>query len=709
MEDYNTGKMQATGYAAEVDNGWNQLYISYDYTESEDGPIVEIPMNMVATDWSGEVELCFVEDEEGYLTHAFGIEDATYACLGWISFRYGTGEEEEEPETYSITVDPDLVGGTITVVNEDEEPIAEAAEGDFVFVTITPAEGYKGNSYTINGELANDVIFQMPAEDVVLSATFEPVETEPEPSDPTDPTAPVEGYTFATSADVTADNGGTATVRVKITGHSDESINTYNAYDITLTFDSDKLEYVSYAGAVLSDGGEIKVEDNTIRIVGCGADKAFGTEIVALTFKTKAEGAAAVTVSKAQVSDKEEAVTKDIPEANAMHSQDDTQKDETPDESVIIVPYTVTKPDFVSGSDIALPGEAYTFSFADTDNYTYSDLTVLVGGAEADYTEENGVYTIENVTGAIVITATQTANSYDVDKPENVSGPDQATYGEDYIFTVTPDEGYDVDSVTVTVDGETVSVSVNEDGAYVIPGNAITGEITITVEQTAVEANTTTVTFSGITEDEIEGSLTQTAEVGKDFAFTLLKNEDYTYTVKVGDTELFAENGVYTIPAALMTEEDVIVNITKTKIKNLTLEVTDYFNLDGQTMFLITAKWDDNVLAYNDQTMYWSEEYDAYCWLVVSNGTKDDILAAAEDAIDETANSAVSIAYDRDVNRTGKVDVNDAQLVYDMYNASYMDFTSELPMRKFLEADLNGSKNLDTQDVAFIINSVIGK
>lgn len=44
-----------------------------------------------------------------------------------------------------------------------------------------------------------------------------------------------------------------------------------------------------------------------------------------------------------------------------------------------------------------------------------------------------------------------------------------------------------------------------------------------------------------------------------------------------------------------------------------------------------------------------------------------------------------------------------------MYNASYMDFTSELPMRKFLEADLNGSKNLDTQDVAFIINSVIGK
>ena len=115
MEDYNTGKMQATGYAAEVDNGWNQLYISYDYTESEDGPIVEIPMNMVATDWSGEVELCFVEDEEGYLTHAFGIEDATYACLGWISFRYGTGEEEEEPETYSITVDPDLVGGTITV------------------------------------------------------------------------------------------------------------------------------------------------------------------------------------------------------------------------------------------------------------------------------------------------------------------------------------------------------------------------------------------------------------------------------------------------------------------------------------------------------------------------------------------------------------------------------------------------------------------
>ena len=341
MEDYNTGAMQATGYAAEVGNGWNPLYISYNYEDTADGPKVEIPMNMVATDWSGEVELCFVEDEDGYLSHAFGIEDSNYACLGLISFRYGEAGGEETPETYSITIDESMVGGTLTATDENGEPITEAAAGDVVYVTITPASGYAGTSYTINGVLANDLLFQMPAEDVVLSATFTAVHTctyEKEVVDAkylkteatcqsgavyyksctcggdvvksdTTPTfvsgepvghsyvdgackwcgeaEPVlaPGYRFATSADVTAENGGTAVVHVKITGHSDETVSSYNAYDVTLTFDDTKLEYVGYDGAVKSDNGSVTVNGNTIRIVGCGANKDFGTEIAALTIQ----------------------------------------------------------------------------------------------------------------------------------------------------------------------------------------------------------------------------------------------------------------------------------------------------------------------------------------------------------------------------------------------------------------------------------------
>lgn len=537
------------------------------------------------------------------------------------------------------------------------------------------------------------------------------------------------GYRFATSADVTAENGGTAVVHVNITGHSDENVTGYNAYDVTLTFDSDKLELATdengnyiYSGAVKTDGGSVTVSGNTIRIVGCGAAKEFGTEIVALTFKTKAEGAADVTVTKVQVSDKEESVKENAPEATPKHDEDDTTADETPDVSVVIVPYSVTKPDFVSGNDKILHGETYTFSYTDTTNYTYSDLTVTVGGVPVTPTEANGVYTIENVTGAIVITATQTPNSYDVTKPENVTGPDKATYGEDYIFTVTPsEEDMAIEDVKVTdAEGNEIPYTINENGEYVIEGTDITGAFTITVTE---KEKMTTVTFSGIEETEIEGGLTQTAEIGKDFTFKLIKEEGYDYTVKVGETELTESEeteGQYTIPAELVVKGGVAVTIEKVDNTKPVVDVAEYISLDGKVMFLVTAKWGDRVLAYGEDTMYWSDKYTvtgeeeagAYCWLVLSTdemNTIELVKAAAEAAIVEAVEGATATAvkYNYDVNGTTKVDVNDAQLAYDMYNASYMEFSENLPMLKFLEADMETDGKLDTKDVAAIISYIV--
>ena len=530
------------------------------------------------------------------------------------------------------------------------------------------------------------------------------------------------GYQFATSADVTAENGGNATVSVKVTGHSDENVTGYNAYDVTLTFDNTKLEYVGYDGAVKADNGSVTVSGNTVRIVGCGADKDFGTEIVALTFKTKAEGAANVTISKVQVSDKEESVKENAPEATPKHDEDDTTADETPDVSVVIVPYSVTKPDFVSGNDKILHGETYTFSYTDTTNYTYSDLTVTVGGVPVTPTEANGVYTIENVTGAIVITATQTPNSYDVTKPENVTGPDKATYGDDYIFTVTPsEEDMAIEDVKVTdAEGNEIPYTINENGEYVIEGTDITGAFTITVTE---KEKMTTVTFSGIEETEIEGGLTQTAEIGKDFTFQLIKEEGYDYTVKVGETELTESEeteGQYTIPAELVVKGGVAVTIEKVDNTKPVVGAAEYISLDGKVMFLVTAKWGDRVLAYGEDTMYWSDKYTvtgeeeagAYCWLVLSTdemNTIELVKAAAEAAIVEAVEGATATAvkYNYDVNGTTKVDVNDAQLAYDMYNASYMEFSENLPMLKFLEADMETDGKLDTKDVAAIISYIV--
>ena len=784
MEDYTTGEMQATAYAYDVDNNWNKLFISYDYEESEDGPVVEIPMYMVASDWSGEVELCFVEDEDGYLTHAFGIEDASYACLGIISFRYGTAPEggEEEP-TYRINFD-NIVGGEVYACDADGNEITEAKAGDEVYLDYEAEEGYTMLTigYIYNGTFyhCENGVFNMPAGDITIFATFKAptynvtvnstqngtvvadkaaaaagekitltvtpaadykldtltvmlgnTEIEVVNNEFTMPAGAVtvsatfkkviKGYTFATSADVSSENGGTATVHVKITGHSDPNVTTYNAYDLTLTYDNTKLEFVGGVGA--DEGDQIKIQkkgDNQIHIVGVGDAKTFNVEVATLTFKTIAEGNATVTIDKVQVSNKDEAVNENIPEATPKHDEADTDADETPDASVVVVPYSVTKPDFISGNDKILHGEDYTFSYTDTTNYTYSDLTVTVGGEEVAPSLENGIYTIENVTGTVVITATQTAKSYDVTKPENVTGPDKATYGTDYVFTATPSsEDMAIDTVTVKyADGSEVPYTL-VNGEYVIAGTDITGAFTITVTE---KEKMTTITFEGIEADEIDGgNLTVAAEIGKAFSFKLIKKEGFDYIVKVGETELTETEGQYTIPADQVVKGGVIVEIEKVDNTTATVDVTEYINLDGKTMFLVTAKWGEKVLAYGEgNTMYWSDKYTvtgeeeagAYCWLVVSTEemkTIDQVKAAAETAIVEAAEgaTATAIKYNYDINGTTKVDVNDAQLAYDMYNASYMDFNEDLPMLKFLEADVKTDSKLDTQDVAAIINYII--
>ena len=55
------------------------------------------------------------------------------------------------------------------------------------------------------------------------------------------------------------------------------------------------------------------------------------------------------------------------------------------------------------------------------------------------------------------------------------------------------------------------------------------------------------------------------------------------------------------------------------------------------------------------------------------------------------------------------MDINDAQLTYDMYQAKmYEDFTN-VSMDKFLEADVNADKTVNTEDAAAIVAVVLGK
>ena len=215
----------------------------------------------------------------------------------------------------------------------------------------------------------------------------------------------------------------------------------------------------------------------------------------------------------------------------------------------------------------------------------------------------------------------------------------------------------------------------------------------------------------------------------KPFQFRLNKSEGFEYTVKENGTKLQADkDGNYTIPASRMT--GTALTVTVEKKGELTIVAKEYLKLknseneNGKTMWLITATGAVNAgktLAYDTNTMYWSAKYNegkgAYAYLVIydneiedQNGqkqavTKELVESKAKEKIQESSSTKVTIAYDGDVNGTTKLDINDAQLVYNMYNAMYEDFDT-VYVKKFLEADMNGDGTVNVSDAAAVVEAL---
>lgn len=330
---------------------------------------------------------------------------------------------------------------------------------------------------------------------------------------------------------------------------------------------------------------------------------------------------------------------------------------------------------------------------------------VAEGTATITATTADGSFT---ASCTVTVTAAATAEGYTVSMKDS-----SVTAAKD---TVTASSGKVIESVTATVNGTPVTLTTSG-GQYVIPGKSITGAVVILVtEKDSGSTETTTnitIEGEGVDSSEVEGGLNQTATVGSPFTFRLNKQSRYSYTVKVGGIEVAPNaDGSYTIPGTMITAGGVTITIEKTLTPVAEVTVTNYIQLDSKVMWLITAKAEDKVLAYGEEgTMFWSDQYKAYCWLVISAESEDAVKTAAQAAITEATESAdaTTVAYDKDVNQTNAVDINDAQLTYDMYQAkAYEDFTN-VTMDKFLEADVNGDKTVNTEDAAAIVAVVLGK
>jgi len=591
-------------------------------------------------------------------------------------------------DTVAVTLPENPVGYTI----ETEDNTTLAPGSTFTFA-VEVAEGYEGTPVVkAGGETLT------PNEDGTYTITV----TADITIEVSGITRYFEGYAVKMSEDKTITAGEKAKVTIPVLA---ETALTYNAYDLTVTYDAAIVNFDTCVAANGEDEMTLEAESGSIRIMGYGPDKTVGQSPVTLTFTGKAVGAANVEIETARVDIGEHAISGDAPEATVA------------DDGIAVIAvsgYTVTLGNGLrADTTVAQNGVDYIFYPTDADNYTY-EVTATIG--EETFTvgvNEDGSYTIpgDRITGNIVLTAVMTAKEYDVVFiGEDVSGENKATYNTPYTFRLDKKDGYTY-SVSVKINNVAYNGSVdNQDGTYTIPGTDITGPITVTVTKTQLAENTVNVYKPGYVIGE------DTATKGEDYTFIVPEEEGYIYgdvIVTVNGNDISGsivrnEDGSYTIPGTLITGT-VVIEVTR--ITGLTVDVVSYITLDeGQVMYLVTADLGSSTASfgakYDGQRMYWSKQYNAYAWLLVSTDSLENVKAMAEQKVAVTAGTeGEAIVYTGDVNGTTVIDINDAQLTYDMYNAKYTDFT-EVSVLKFLCADVNGSKTVNVEDAAAVVAAI---
>lgn len=513
--------------------------------------------------------------------------------------------------------------------------------------------------------------------------------------------------------------GGTASaevnkpVSVALFMHQEPGDLTYNTFFFQFSYDAEKLTFTSVTIGNDSDVPDI-INDNSnagsLTIGGYGEPRS--DRFITLNFTVKAAGEATVKLVKAQMDVRANAA-KDAQTASVPAGQSGTV-------TILCGGFPVELPKCATGDAYVTANGDYTFT-ADP-GYDYS-FSATVNNEKVDIINNgDGSYTIKHVTGELVIRAnsTPTVKTYEVtvegDGSGDVSASTPATHGQNYTFTVTQAANYDY-AVAVTVNGQPVTCTVSSSGSlytYMIPA-AVTGPVVITVKK-APQSGTTQIVLTGSGAADVwDGVTSYTVKSGEAFTFGISHQEgfDYTVTVMAGEKTLTLQRNenasTYTIPGDCIKGGIIMVSITKTAQLALTVDAVEYVKYtDGSVVWLITAAPKTKLpatksLYYGDTAMFWSEKYEAYAWLLVGKGTAADIAAAAKSAISVKGNSTVSVSYGGDVNGTGRIDINDAQYVYDLYNAKH----SALDMEKFLRCDVNGNREVSVDDVQAVVSLLL--
>lgn len=626
-----------------------------------------------------------------------------------FAFKSGTSEVSGVTVNQTVQTEKDSGKPYIAVNYIDMSGRGSVPAGRYATVTFTASEAIKDVSNAafsalIASSLMADSSSSANTEEVSVSVKVTPASTE------------VEGYAVAASAvnsSITVKEDAQVALEI-----SNTAVTTYNAYYMKVSYDAAKLTYMSVTPA---DATIIKDETNGIlKIAGYGDNKTCGTDNIVLTFAGKATGEAKVTVTSAKVDVKANAAEKNAPAATIT----------TGAATITVGGYQVTLHEAFTGEGTANHGQDYTFNAKDpSKKYDFTGSTM--GGKDVEVIDNGGgAYTVKNVSGELVIKATEkvtinlSGDAMDTITTKSWGDATEVDAGKALWFTAAPNGK----ELVVTVNDEVVAgKNMQAFMRYDIDAKKVTDtELNIVVSYKS-STDTITIIETGDAWSDVtlrgtwpdDGGAIDMSTAGDTYLLKFKPAagktvDDYVVTINGTAMEPKRQGRDYAvsfIPAEVAVDGKITIDVSYKRTEpTITVDVSEYLNLSGKTMFLITASCTDlaegKVLAYNGNPMYWSEKYNAYAWLEIAADSLETVKAAVTTdkftVIDATDSNKISIAYNGDVNLTNAADINDAQLVWNMYNAEYSDF-QQVNVRKFLEADMTADGKLDTADAAAII------
>ena len=585
-----------------------------------------------------------------------------------------------------------------TAFDKDDPSHTSFAAGDWASFTFTAKEGADTSNAKFTMKVDNLLTYsddgasqvQVP-HNVVGSELTIPVET-----------AAAKGYTVSLGADKQVASG--QIVEIPVTIGNNDGKTTYSAYDMTFSFDPTILTLNMKATSI--EGYRVIPGSGTVRIVRYGKAAELG-DALTLSFVAAGQGKSDVKVTEAYVDTNANAIEFDAPAAAIL---DDT--------AVITVSgYTVSLPDDFTRTDaegsVITAGGNLTFVPKDP-NYDYT-VTVTVGGGEATTVspDEDGIYTVPNVNGNVVVSRAKTPKTFTVVQGDDTTGAATATYQTDYTFKLTPEDGYTYNmAVTIGGKGYTGFKAVsNEDGTttYTIPGADVTGDIVISSNKQVKQPETFTVTFDGAGAGEANGK--SSVKENTNYTFTVAKQENFEYTITatMGGTDVTVTEGANNTYTIYNVTGDLVITIEKKSTLTMKVAVSEYVQMDNKTVFLVTVTGtpeEGKAFAYGDNVMYKTTAYgeNVYSWLVIVDKGEAFTVATAEANITQASATAEEVKQSYDVNETGVVDINDAQLTYDIYSGKYTDF-EKVSVRKFLRADVNLDKAVNSADAVAVVKN----